>query len=70
MKIFLTQTGPKKLNTTATSSSQELTDLLYYILDLSCTMNRFLSVYPQSKITFFHEDFHLTQVCSVRMKLD
>ncbi|CAF4424900.1 unnamed protein product [Rotaria socialis] len=65
MKVFLTQTGPKKLHTTATSSSQELIDLLYYILDLSCTINRFLSVNPQSKITFFHEDFHLTQVCSL-----
>ncbi|CAF2157215.1 unnamed protein product [Rotaria magnacalcarata] len=40
MKVFLTQTGPKKLNTTATSSSQELIDLLYYILDLSCTTTK------------------------------
>ncbi|CAM4820197.1 unnamed protein product [Rotaria magnacalcarata] len=64
MKVFLTQTGPKKLNTTATSSSQELIDLLYYILDLSCTVNRFLSVNPQSKITFFQEDFHLTLIHS------
>ncbi|CAF3873650.1 unnamed protein product [Rotaria sordida] len=47
----------------------EIIDLLYYILDLSCTINRFFSVYPQGRIIFFHEDFHLTQVCSLYIEI-
>jgi hypothetical protein len=70
IKAFHTQTGPKKLTTTSTKSSRidEIIDLLYYILDLSCTINRLFSVYPQGRILFFNEDFHLTQVCSKDMK--
>ncbi|CAF1137686.1 unnamed protein product [Rotaria sordida] len=63
IRTFHTQSGPKKLNTTTeTSSMGEIIDLLYYILDLSCTINRFFSVYPQGRIIFFHEDFHLTLI--------
>ncbi|CAF2635981.1 unnamed protein product [Rotaria sp. Silwood2] len=63
IKIFHTQTGPKKLNTiTKTSSMEEIIDLLNYILDLSCTINRFLFVYPQGRIIFFDEDFHSTLI--------
>jgi hypothetical protein len=62
IKIFHTQTGPKKLNTKS-SGMEEIVDLLYYILDLSCTINRLFSVYPQGRMSFFNEDFHLTQVC-------
>jgi hypothetical protein len=65
VKAFYTPTGPKKLTKTNTKSSdmEELIDLLYYILDLSCTINRLFSVYPEGRIMFFHEHFHLTQVC-------
>jgi len=46
----------------------DIVDLLYYILDLSCTINRLFSVYPQGRIVFFNEHFHLTQVCSYYIK--
>jgi activating signal cointegrator complex subunit 2 len=64
IKAFYTPTGPKKLTTTNTKSSgmEELIDLLYYILDLSCTINRLFSVYPEGRLMFFHEHFHLTLI--------
>ena len=63
IKVFHTQTGPKKLSsTTSKSPAGDVQDLLYYILDLSCTINRFLSVYPEGNSILFGEHFHLTQV--------
>ncbi|CAF1124674.1 unnamed protein product [Adineta steineri] len=70
IQIFYTSSGPKKLHSTTTTTTttkssevEEIVDLLYYILDLSCTINRLFSVYPQARIIFFNEQFHLTQVC-------
>ena len=63
IKIFHTQSGPKKINSNSSkSSTSDILDLLYYILDLSCTINRFLSVYSDGNTIIFSEDFHITQV--------
>ncbi|CAF1603675.1 unnamed protein product [Adineta ricciae] len=61
---FNTQTGPKKLTATTTKSSSivDIIDFLYYILDLSCTINRLFTVYPPARLIFFHENFHLTLI--------
>ena len=64
MKVFHTSSGPRKLTKPNSKSSGmgEILDLLYYILDLSSTINRLLSVYPEGRLIFFNGNFHLTQV--------
>lgn len=65
MQVFYIQSGPRKLTKPNAKSSGmgEILDLLYYILDLSSTINRLLSVYPEARQIFFNANFHLTQVC-------
>ena len=66
MKNFHTHTGPRKLRS---STVGELIDLLYYLLDLSCTINRLFAVYPPARTIFFEARFHFTQVCSMSSAL-
>ena len=66
MKNFQTHTGPRKLRS---STIGELIDLLYYLLDLSCTINRLFAVYPQARTIFFEAQFHFTQVGSRSARL-
>ena len=63
MKIFFTPTGSKKVQSINKSSSiGEMIDLLYYMLDLSSTINRFITVYPEGRTIFYNQNFHFTQV--------
>ena len=64
---FNPRTGPKKLQSTTSQSNgfSDVFDLLYYLLDLSSTINRLFSVYSDGKQIFFDENFHKTQVCSI-----
>ena len=62
MKNFHGHPGPRKLKA---SSVGELSDLLYYLLDLSCTISRLFAVYPPARLIFFNARFHLTQVRSI-----